>query len=197
MLWFVSGGSWIPHEVTTLRQLTDQERAKLIVVLIDERYGASGHDDSNFAQLKAAGFLEKPIQFDDLLRGRLPLEKTVVAYTETVQKALQKADYVFATLGLGADGHTAGILPQSPAATDISSVVIGYRADDFVRMTCGLRVLSAIDEVHVFAYGEQKQAAVARLAKGQESSESLPSMLLYGVPHVTIYSDATMKEVSI
>lgn len=196
VLWLVSGGSWIPYEVAMMQSLAAEERSKLMVLLADERYVTAGHADSNYHQLQEAGFSDKRVDFVDVLATGESLEETTSHYAEVLQHALTDADFVFATLGIGYDGHTAGILPASPAATDNTSLVIGYRGHDFLRMTSGLHALANVNTAVVFAYGQKKHEALMRLADKSESVSNVPSMLLYDLPDVTIYNDFIDKEVT-
>lgn len=57
--WFVSGGSNIALETETLNLLVAQQASleNLTILLIDERFGAVGHAESNWQLLLEAGFM--------------------------------------------------------------------------------------------------------------------------------------------
>jgi 6-phosphogluconolactonase/glucosamine-6-phosphate isomerase/deaminase len=99
-----------------------------------------------------------------------------------------------ATMGLGQDGHTAGILPDSASVQDDTSAVVGYDWVDYKRMTFGLASLRRVQSAYVFAYGESKREALNRLQSNQEPLTSLPAKILYNIPNVTVYNDCITSE---
>ena len=59
VLWFVSGGSFIPVEVLIAKKINEKYSSNLIVTLTDERYGSLNHPDSNWQRLKTSGLKYK------------------------------------------------------------------------------------------------------------------------------------------
>jgi len=197
VLWLVSGGSAVASQVQIMQQLQaalPQALANLTVLPVDERYGVKSHESSNTFQMQTAGFSPGAAYWPDILEGNLPLSETVSHYSMVASDALAAAEYVVATLGMGADGHTAGILPGSPAVTDTTSTVVGYSWSDYERMTLGVPALLQIDAAYVLAYGESKKSALERLYKNDEPVELLPAKILYDLPVVTVYNDYIESE---
>lgn len=197
VLWLVSGGSAIPIQVAIMQRLAVEVPAKLAnltILPIDERYGLASHADSNSEQMRQAGFEPGPAKWFDILQGGGSLRETLERYEALVEDSFAQAKTVIATFGLGADGHTAGILPDSPAALDSAATVIGYDWSDFKRMTLGLAQLQQIDRAFVLAYGEAKCAALRRLHDNQDPLSSLPAKVLYDIPSVTVYNDCIESE---
>lgn len=195
-LWLTSGGSAVSLQVEIMQQLAQSnvDLSLLTVLPVDERYGDPGHKDSNSAQMRGAGFDPKNAVWHDVLTDNLSFEETTRAYSKLAEELVARADVVVATLGLGPDGHTAGILPGSPAVTDTASPVVSYEWSDYKRMTLGLSVLAKITEAFVLAYGETKQEALQRLKKNQEPLSELSAKLLYDIPEVTVYNDYITSE---
>ncbi len=187
VLVLVSGGSAIPYEAEILQQLAKPETL-VGIVPVDERYGEMGHADSNIAQLRLSLPLDTTLPLVDVLEGQTEMQQATKHYAEVVSDVASKADSVIAIMGLGQDGHTAGILPHSPAIT-AEETVIAYDWSDYQRMTLGVPFLRNIDKVFVIAYGEAKQNALQRLHINTEQLEDLPAKLLYDIPDVTIYND--------
>ena len=191
VLWLVSGGSCIPIQVEImecLRATAAEKLHSLIIMPVDERYGPTGHADSNTAQMELAGFDPYDAQWYDVLGG-LPLQETVVAYRQLSEDLFATVDAVAATLGMGPDGHTAGILPGSPAVTDMSASVVGYTWTDYIRLTLGMPLLLGIHKTYLLSYGNSKAAALKRFRSNKEPFEKLPVKLLYDLPDVTVYND--------
>lgn len=197
VLWLTSGGSAIPAQVAIMRELAgllDEQLNNLLILPVDERYGPPNHADSNTAQMRAAGFAPGSATWHDVLADDLPLDETIVRYQELAKQAFDKADLVIATLGIGSDGHTAGVLPDSPAVSDETSFAVSYQWADYARLTLGLQLLRRIDHAFVLAYGEGKHDAIKRLRAHEEPLHTLPAVFLYDLPQVTVYNDYITAE---
>ncbi len=197
VLWLTSGGSCIAPQVDImerLRQASPSVLPALTILPVDERYGSKGHKHSNTAQMRTAGFDSYTAAWHDVLKRNEPVQETVSYYSELVSDTRAVADVVVATLGMGADGHTAGVLPGSPAVTDTVSTVVGYSWSDYERMTLGISTLLKIDHVWLLAYGEGKKQALERLHANSEPIEKLPAKILYDIANVTVYNDYITTE---
>lgn len=193
VLWLVCGGSNIPTEAEVMRQLSEHHAAaldNLTILPMDERYGPVGHSDSNYHQLQEAGFKPGGALWMDVLAKNMPLGDTVAYYEDLFANAAAVADTIVGTFGLGTDGHTAGVLPHSPAVADSISSVVGYDSPPFVRMTLTPQELARTQHAYVLAYGESKREPLTRLQAHTEPLEALPAGLLYDIPDTHIYSDA-------
>lgn len=184
VLWLVSGGSNIENQIKILQHI-DVSAAQLVVMPADERFGQYDHADSNAAQLRAAGF-NYPIV--DLLAERLGFAETVGLFTERIRQEMSQADYVFATLGMGADGHIVGALPHSLPVASVDAAA-GFEGPDYERFSVTLRQLQRCDEIAVIAYGGSKAPALRQLRAHTETTDELPATALYACGNVTIYND--------
>lgn len=198
VLWLTSGGSAIDVQVQIMDALssifTGNELSDLTILPVDERYGPFDHVDSNGAQLGRAGFNPYPSLWLDVLSENKSFKDTASFYEELTATAFKEADYIVATLGMGADGHTAGVLPDSPAVKDEQSIVVAYAWSDYERMTLGLSSLAKISAAYVLCYGDTKQEALSRLQQNTEPLSKLPAKLLYDIENVTIYNDFIENE---
>ncbi len=197
VLWLVCGGSNIDTQVSVMQRLCveNTELLKNLTILpMDERYGEPGHADSNYRQMKEAGFNSGKANWYDVLAQDAPLSKTVEQYARLVEDAFAQSQYVLGTFGMGADGHTAGVLPYSPAVTDVEATVVGYQAPGLTRMTVTPSWLVRCTVAFVLAYGEAKAEALASLKDHELSLEAMPAGLLYDIPEVTVYNDYISDE---
>lgn len=196
VLWLVSGGSCISPQVQIMHKLSvlpESQLTGLSVLLVDERYGAPGHANSNDEQLLQAGFDPGNAQWHKVNNG-LPFAETVAAYSKTAADLFAGSDKVIVTLGMGPDAHTAGLLPDSPVFTDTAATVVGYNWSDYQRMTLGIEYLLQVTQTFVLAYGESKRTALTRLQANTEPIEALPAKILYDLPDVTVYNDYIKTE---
>lgn len=192
VLWLVAGGSCIPAQTQAMAQLcriASNTIQNLTILPVDERFGVYGHENSNSAQMRAAGFEPGDATWYDVLENNLPMSETISHYTELAENAFATATTVVATLGMGPDAHTAGVLPGSPPVTDTTSTVVGYSWSDYERITLGIPMLLKIDSAFLLAYGEAKKEALERLRKNEEPVEELPAKILYDISDVTVYND--------
>ncbi|HSX31242.1 MAG TPA: 6-phosphogluconolactonase [Candidatus Saccharimonadales bacterium] len=192
VLWLVSGGSNVGLEVQIMQLLHKRAKDKLgslAIFPMDERYGPPGHKDSNTEQLRAAGFKPGEASWVDVLMHNVSFEQTVSFYGDVAATALQHAAIVVGQFGLGADGHIAGLLPNSPATEPTDDAVIGYKWSDYTRLTLSPAALRHVQVAYVPAYGTGKKQALQRLRNHNEPFAELPAELLYELPSVYVYND--------
>jgi 6-phosphogluconolactonase/glucosamine-6-phosphate isomerase/deaminase len=189
VLWLVSGGSNIDASVTIMANIEPALQSTLIIMLSDERYGPVGHPDSNFQQLQDKGFSVSGATLIPTLQPGLSLDETATAYAAIIQEQFSAAEIIISQLGIGADGHIAGILPESPAASSPDALVIGYQSNPFERITCTFRALQAIDANYSLVYGADKQDALTRLQQNEVALVEQPSQILKQLPEAYVYND--------
>ena len=160
----------------------------LTLMLSDERYGASSHPDSNARQLESAGFNPKEATFIPVLINE-PLRITIDRYTQLVTQQFTKNEIIIGQLGIGTDGHTAGILPNSPATKVSDVLVAGYKGKDFCRITLTFPALRQLNSAFVFAYGASKKTALQQLKDETLALETQPAQILKAIPETYIYND--------
>jgi 6-phosphogluconolactonase/glucosamine-6-phosphate isomerase/deaminase len=191
VLWLTSGGSNIAIEkrvMDLVRTHASEHLASLAILPIDERYGPSGHADSNATQLQKAGFDPGAAMWVDVLMHNLPFDQTVTFYTELVSTALASAGLIVGQFGIGSDGHVAGIKPDSPATEPDESTIAGYEWSDYTRMTLMPAALKQINVGFLIAYGEDKGLPLKKLQEHKTSFNKLPAMLLHEIPEVYVYN---------
>lgn len=187
--WFTSGGSniMIQKDIMDVVATEAKDHVRLLTIApVDERYGLKDHEDSNYRAMKQVGFQPGAAQWIDVLDKDADFATTTNMYKDVVEEAVQ-ADVTIATLGLGADGHTAGILPRS-SALDADDTVVGYQAN-FQRMTLTPKALINIDHAFLIAYGASKLGAVNELKENKQTLANMPAKIIYDMKQVTVLSD--------
>jgi 6-phosphogluconolactonase/glucosamine-6-phosphate isomerase/deaminase len=185
VLWLVPGGSAIKIAAKAAKQLRPPLNG-LTVTLTDERYGSIGHANSSWSHLMAAGFSANGATLQPILNGK-SLSQTVNHYNQTLRDDLKQADFSIALAGMGPDGHIFGIKPGSPAI-NANEDVVGYDWDDYVRITPTLKMIKSLDEVDIYAVGEEKWPQFELLSKDINPCEQ-PAQLLKQLKKVIIFSD--------
>ena len=151
----VSGGS------TPLKMFRALARVKMRVVQVDERVAPAGHPDRNLTRLREnwpAEVYPMPVEEPDL-------EAAAKSYAKTLQKIAPVLDLVH--LGLGADGHTASLVPGDPVLdvvdrdVAITGVYQGRR-----RMTLTYPAINRARQILWLVTGAEKVEMLRRLLAG-------------------------------
>lgn len=189
VLWLLAGGSAIPVEVAIAKRLRTSGTSleSLTVTLTDERYGPVGHADSNWQQLETAGFVLPGARLQPVLSEGASLEQTAQTFAAFLGDALSTHDYRLGLFGIGADGHTAGVLPHSPAVA-ATALAASYDAAPYQRVTMTFPAIKQLDEAMVYAIGKDKWPVLDQL-QTDISLDDQPAQMLKQVPRFTIFND--------
>lgn len=189
VLWLVPGGSAITVAVVVAQQLSEAkvDCSRLTISLTDERFGPVGHADSNWRQLLEAGFELPGANLHPVLSG-VSMTKTASEWDRWLEAEITHCDYRLAFLGIGPDGHTAGILPGSLAVRS-KKLVASFASPAFRRITITPPAIARFDEVIVYAQGEAKHATLKRLAETRTPLTEQPAQAIKRAAQATIYSD--------
>jgi 6-phosphogluconolactonase len=186
VLWLVPGGSSISIAAEVSKLLAGKDLDKLSVSLTDERFGPVGHPDSNWRQLEEAGFDLPGAQLVPVLTGQ-DRAATTESYGQATRELLAQAEFKLGFFGVGADGHTAGALPGSPAAAS-TEITASYDAGNYERITITPATIAQLDEAVVYATGEAKWPVFDALETVLPVFEQ-PAQVLKQVPKLTIFND--------
>lgn len=143
--------------------------AQVHIVQVDERVTPPGHPERNLTQLRAslrgcaAHIHPMPVDATPLTTAaaRYAALLRELAGTPPVLDAIQ--------LGLGADGHTASLVPDDPALAvdDVEVVATGpYRGH--IRMTLTYPVINRARHILWIVTGSAKSRVLARLFDGHD-----------------------------
>ncbi|MEK7594035.1 MAG: 6-phosphogluconolactonase [Patescibacteria group bacterium] len=189
VLWLVSGGSNIPASSQIMDNIPSRLSQNLTVTLVDERYGDVGHEESNWAQLMTSGFNSGQATLLPVLQDDMSFEQTIDYYDQIAGAALADNTIVIAQLGIGPDGHIAGILPDSSSSRDTDDIAVGYKSTPFDRLTLTYKGLRMIDVAYTFAFGNTKHQALDSLQSKSLGLAKQPSEILKEIPEAYIYND--------
>jgi 6-phosphogluconolactonase len=177
----LSGGK-TPRDAYALlasRELRRQvDWARVEVFFSDERAVPPEHAESNFRMAWETLLARVPIPRERVHRmeaERADLDAAAAEYEALLRRACEapapeipRLDLVL--LGMGADGHTASLLPGSPALEESRRLVVPAVAPDGTRrLTFTLPLLNGADEVVFLAHGPEKAPALRRLLANDAS----------------------------
>jgi len=187
VLWVVPGGSAIMVASAVSKELHGKDLRLLTVTLTDERFGAAGHPDSNWQQLLDAGFELPGAVLVPVLEDHEDIGLTSEKYNDNLRGLLHRADFAIGLFGMGADGHTAGILPHSPAVT-AEAFATHYDGRDYQRITMTPTAIRELDEAVLYATGSTKVSAIEKLDTDMPLAAQ-PAQVLKEVPTFVVCND--------
>lgn len=187
VLFLIPGGSSMKVAVRVIENLHRVDTSKLFITLTDERYGRPGHPDENWSQLTNLGMTLGAIDYYRVLRGESP-EDTASEFGARLEQLLDEYDYKIGLFGVGVDGHTAGIKPGS-VAVESERYAEYFRGDDFERITMTPKAIAKLNEVNIFAQGEEKRDVLWQVANEDVDIKSQPAQALKTAKKLNIYTD--------
>jgi 6-phosphogluconolactonase/glucosamine-6-phosphate isomerase/deaminase len=184
---FLSGGS-TPKKL--YEHLAKEKTVKAgSVAQIDERFGKRGHRHSNEVMIENSGLIKyfesQNIRFYPMLEHVITryndMEELAKDYDEALRFILKYFPKSVGILGIGADGHTAGVpagnsksQKSNPKPSEIvrkmiedkSSLVSYYELEGYgPRITLNFQGLSMLDLIIVLVLGKEKRDALKRMFK--------------------------------
>jgi 6-phosphogluconolactonase len=170
----VSGGQTPLKMLDTLSKRDDIPWRNVYVAQVDERIAPAGHTDRNLTHLRECLFEHSPLLHERIYA--MPVEHTVLAaaaakYARTIEEIAGFPPVLdLVHLGLGADGHTASLIPNdnviNVAEKDvaITEAYQGYR-----RMTLTYPILNRARRILWIITGGEKAKMLSRLLAGDET----------------------------
>jgi 6-phosphogluconolactonase/glucosamine-6-phosphate isomerase/deaminase len=183
---YLSGGR-TPKEFYTL--LAKEERIQVGAIgLVDERFGKKFHDNSNEKMLQETGILRyiqmKDIPFYPILSDEKNRKITAEAYDKIVRELHSLYQKNIGILGIGLDGHTAGIAGNrhdftDPLFDEDRKLLLVSEFDDpdgmfGERVTMTFLGLAMLDLNIVLVFGDDKKDALEKMLS-DGSEKDVPS----------------------
>lgn len=187
--WLVGGGSGIAVTLRVAERLRFQKTdlSRLSVTLTDERFGPIGHKDENWQQLLDQGFALPGAKLERVLTGD-DRATTTSKFAANLHQLIDQADYSLGFFGIGADGHTAGIKPHSPAVT-ATDYAADFSGQDFERITMTGEAIARLSQAVIYAMGADKQPTLHQLLTSTVAVNDQPAQLLKTVRQCTLFTD--------
>ena len=173
----LSGGSTPKNLYSLLAEnYADFAWARTFFFFGDERHVPPDHPDSNYRMVNQALLAKIPIPPENVHRVRaenpdaaaaaLEYEEELRRFFELEPGELPRFDLIL--LGLGPDGHTASLFPDSEALEEQSRLVVANRVEKFnaYRITFTFPVLNRAAEAMFLASGAEKADIVGQVLRG-------------------------------
>ncbi len=169
----VSGGK-TPWKMLTALAGEDVPWRTVHVVQVDERVAPEGHPDRNLTHLRdslSGAVLLSPEQIHAMPVEAKDLDAAAIGYAATLEKiAGSPAVIDLVHLGLGADGHTASLVPGDPVL-DINDrdVELTGIYQERRRMTLTYPIINRARRILWLVTGADKAAMLPRLRAADQS----------------------------
>jgi len=151
----------------------------------DERCVPPDHPDSNFLMASQTLLSKIPIPSGNIFR--IPAEdndpeQAATKYASTLRQFFNsdspRFDLIF--LGMGADGHTASLFPDTAALRIEDQTVVANFVEKFKthRITLTAKTINQAHQVIFLVVGEDKATALKEVLEGERRPEKYPSQLI-------------------
>ena len=177
----------------------------LTITMLDDRF-SQDPAVNNFARLQKTEFYKDALESNANFFGTLPRKDDTLASLANRQdhnlrrwRAENPFGKIIATLGMGPDGHTAGVFPfpedsnQFHKLFESESWAVGYNVGEKnphkERVTVTLTFLKQVDYALGFVLGKPKESRLERVIKRQGEVFELPAMAWHRIPNVKLFTD--------
>ncbi|MCF7833923.1 MAG: 6-phosphogluconolactonase [Candidatus Pacebacteria bacterium] len=185
VLLLLSGGSSVSVNLQIIKILKNHNLDNLYVSLVDERYGAVGHIDSNWTLMQKEGLDTLQAKMYPVLLGENIVD-TTKNFEGNLKWLLGATDYKIGIFGIGGDGHTAGILPKSEAVK-AESLAFQYSTEKYNRITITPKCIRMLDEAVLVAKEGEKDDIILQLENEDKDFFLMPAQTLKKVPILKIF----------
>lgn len=159
---------------------------KVYVFWSDERCVPPDHPESNYGMAKANLLDKVPIPAQNVFRmlGEIDPEAAARDYEETISAHFYKRERRFdlILLGLGDDGHTASLFPNTPALNEVDRWVVSnpHPYTDSTRLTLTYPALNVSRKIIFLITGHNKSQVVKEVIQEPQLPPPHPAKLVTG-----------------
>jgi len=149
----------------------------------DERMVPPDHEGSNYRMASEVLLEHVPVASVHRMRGELPPDEAAESYEEELRTFFQTENvprFDLILLGLGADGHTASLFPETSALEVHDRWVVANPVLklDTTRITLTVPVINAAPAVHFLVAGEDKANALKEIIESDADPRAYPATLV-------------------
>ena len=161
---------------------------RLDLYWVDERAVPPDHAESNYRMTREALLDHVPLKPEQIHRmeGELEPEVAAARYESELRKSFriegaQSPRFDLVALGMGADGHTASLFPNTQALHEISRLVTANHIlqNNAWRITLTWPVIDHASSVFFLIAGADKAGILNEVLTGPRDPERLPSQLIW------------------
>lgn len=161
----LSGGSTPKAIYAALSTTKDLDWSKIHLFWSDERAVPPTHPDSNYRMAMESG-LKNLVPPDQIFRMKAEsdIEKNTRDYEDLIHRILGKPLFDLVMLGVGEDGHTASLFPDTAALEAAQLVAANHIPQkDTWRMTLTFPCINASHQSAIYALGSNKELIIPKV----------------------------------
>ena len=163
------------------------------VPLTDDRSNAKMAFNTLLSRVPIPGDNVFPMYHEHLSPGEYAAE-----YEKLLKKYLNGTGFDLILLGMGEDGHTASLFPDTQVLHEQSKWVVSYflSAQDMYRITLTVPAINMAEKIAVILFGAKKAESLHQVIEGERAPQKLPAQLLNPVKGELIWltdKDAASK----
>lgn len=165
---------------------------RVSLFLVDERYAAAEHPDSNQHLLRENLLTDsaRAVKNFHNFQTVLPLNEAADAYELLLHQKLGAGGFDLVILGLGPDGHVASLFPHTAALTEKEHWTTTTQTDRFAvkeRLTLTWPPLLASEKILLLVSGAEKEVAWQELLNGEKTAAEFPAKTLLRHPNLLVF----------
>lgn len=199
----LSGGS-TPKAI--FKKLSEEENAgkvdytKVLLFWSDERNVAADNIESNYKMAMDAGFGSLPVLEDHVfpMDGTGNLEFNAKAYEALIESAMPSKKFDLVMLGMGDDGHTASLFPNTSALHVKNRLVVANDVPQkkCSRLTLTFDCINQAKNIVIYVLGKGKADMIVQVLTSKDNIDVLPIQGVGTKDHPALYildQDAASK----
>lgn len=145
----------------------------------DERSVSPEHSDSNYGMAMTSGLAALPIPPENIFRMHAEenIEENAKAYEALLRTKLSSQSFDLVMLGMGEDGHTASLFPQTHGLhVEDRLVIANYIPQKHTwRMTLTFDCINGARNIALYIFGKNKAETVKKVLTSSYNPDLLPA----------------------
>jgi len=155
---------------------------KILFFWGDERAVPPEDPESNYKMAMESGIKNMPIKKENIFRmnAEHDLEQGSKEYEELINKKLHSKLFDLVMLGVGDDGHTASLFPNTEALKETEKLVVANYVPSkrTSRMTLTFSAINKSKNIVLYVLGDNKKDILKKVLFPEPGSESYPCQMI-------------------
>ncbi|MGK5593868.1 MAG: 6-phosphogluconolactonase [Parachlamydiaceae bacterium] len=190
----LSGGSTPKAIYQTVVQIDEAKRidwSRVFIFFSDERAVPPQDSESNYHMAMTSGIEKLPIPPGNIFRmqAESDIESNAYQYEQQITKIIPSKRFDLVMLGMGEDGHTASLFPETHGLKTVGRLAIAnyVPSKKSWRMTLTFECINAAKEITLYVVGHSKSKTVKEVLEGPYLPNHYPVQQVGTVAHKALW----------